>query len=66
MNEDQILIEILADGTIKASTDKVSEENHLTAEQFLSFIARLLGGCVTKQKREQEQARVQNKQIMTR
>ena len=66
MNEDRILIEILADGTVKASTDKISEENHLTAEQFLTFISQLLGGSVVKQKQEHEQARVRNKQLMTR
>lgn len=66
MNEDCILIEILEDGTIKASTDKISEENHLTAEQFLTFISQLLGGSVVKQKQEHEQARVHNKQFMTR
>ena len=66
MNEDCILIEILEDGTIKATTDKISEENHLTAEQFLTFISQLLGGSVVKHKQEHEQARVQNRQLMTR
>jgi len=66
MNEDQILIEILGDGTIKVSTEKISEESHLTAEQFLSFIAQLLGGPVSKQKQEREQARVCNNQIINR
>lgn len=66
MNEDQILIEILADGTVKATTDKISDENHLTTEQFLTFVAQMLGGSVTRQKREPEQHRAQNKQIVTR
>ncbi len=64
MNQDQILLEILADGTIKASTDKISDENHLSAEQFLSFIAQMLGGSVTKQKREQAQSHLHNKQTV--
>lgn len=41
---DNIQIEVLEDGTIKMSTDKVSMPNHANAEQFLREIARLAGG----------------------
>ena len=37
-------IEILDDGTVKITTDKVSGANHRTAEAFLAELARSLGG----------------------
>ena len=45
---DKIIIEVLADGTIKTSTDKVSMPNHQNAEAFLRDIARVAGGEITK------------------
>jgi len=41
---DQVKIEILADGTIKSTTDAVSPENHANAEAFLKMLAQLTGG----------------------
>lgn len=41
---DAIKIEILADGTIKSETDKVSAPNHTNAESFLTQMAKLAGG----------------------
>lgn len=41
---DKMKIEILDDGTIKTSTDKVSMPNHANAEGFLREIRRLAGG----------------------
>lgn len=48
MSTDQIEIEILQDGTIKTSTDKISAASHLNAENFLKEMARLAGGKVVK------------------
>lgn len=45
--EDEIEIEILEDGTIKISTDKISDANHVNAEQFIRAIAEELGADVT-------------------
>ena len=49
---DTMTVQILADGTMKVTTDKVSMANHLTAEKFLKFAAELLGGkTIRKRKR---------------
>lgn len=45
---DSIKIEILADGTIKVETDKVSGANHVNAEAFMKFLADKSGGEVTR------------------
>jgi hypothetical protein len=44
---DTIKIEILADGTIKVETDKISGPNHLNATQFLAEMSKLAGGEIT-------------------
>lgn len=41
---DKMKIEVLADGTIKTTTDPISGANHQNAEQFLDFMARMGGG----------------------
>lgn len=41
---DIIDIEILNDGTIKFKTDKISEANHLSADEFLAEAIELAGG----------------------
>jgi len=41
---DKMIIEVLEDGTIKTTTDKVSAPNHMNAEAFLRETARLAGG----------------------
>lgn len=41
---DTINIEILEDGTIKIEADKVSQANHLSAEQLLHETVKLAGG----------------------
>lgn len=46
---DRMEIEILEDGTIKATTDKISAVNHSTAEAFMRQLA-TAGG--TKQERK--------------
>ena len=49
---DSMQIEILADGTMKVTTDKVSMANHMSAEKFMKGVAEMLGGTVTKLKRK--------------
>lgn len=39
-----MIIEILADGTIKSTTDKISGANHANAEQFLRTSSQMVGG----------------------
>lgn len=48
VKEDTLEIEILPDGTIKVSTDQISPANHLSADNFLKFLAEMAGGEVTK------------------
>lgn len=51
MRQDEIKIEITADGTIKISTDKIGQANHTLAEGFLTEMARLSGGQSTIKKK---------------
>lgn len=43
-NPDTFEVEILPDGSIKLSTDKVSMPNHTQAESFLKEVCRMAGG----------------------
>jgi hypothetical protein len=52
---DIVEIEILEDGTIKISTDKVSMANHTNAEGFLREIVSAAGGEVKRTKKAQGQ-----------
>lgn len=52
-DRDVLNIEILADGTIKTTTDEVSETNHASAEKFLAILRELTGGEVTTTKRKE-------------
>ena len=47
---DQMNIEILEDGTISFTTDKISQKNHASADEFLSEVQRLAGGTRETQK----------------
>jgi len=58
MKLDNLQIEILADGTIKTTTDQVSGPNHQTAEQFLKMVAQLTGGETTRTKRKESHSHV--------
>jgi len=49
---DRMTVKILADGTMKVTTDAVSMANHLSAEKFLKFASDLLGGLVKNEKRK--------------
>ena len=51
MASDKLNIRILADGTIKTTTDAVSKANHDNAEQFLRAVATLAGGTTTRVRR---------------
>jgi hypothetical protein len=45
---DVIDIEILADGTIKSTAGKIGAQNHQAAEAFLTDLAKMTGGKVTR------------------
>ena len=51
MEINELVIEILEDGTIKTTTDEVGTANHDNAEQFLRAMARLAGGETTRRQR---------------
>ena len=51
MKTDSIRIEILEDGTISVTTDKVSGTNHMSADKLLKSIFDLAGGEVKSRKR---------------
>lgn len=44
---DKIEIEILPDGSLKITTDRISGPNHMNAEALLREVATLAGGTVT-------------------
>lgn len=48
--QDEITIEILANGDLRVSTDQISPANHIAADQFLKLLSELAGGGVTKAK----------------
>jgi hypothetical protein len=50
MANDVIKGEILADGTIRSTTGKISGANHQKAEEFLAMVARMMGGAVTRER----------------
>jgi len=49
---DTMNIEILEDGTISVSTDKISDTNHVSADEFLKEVEKLAGGTRTTAKRK--------------
>lgn len=53
---DKINITILEDGTISFNTDKVSEKNHKSADDFLNDAAKLAGGERETNKKRDTQA----------
>ncbi len=48
---DKIEIEVLSDGTLKISTDKVSMPNHANAEALLREIITGMGGKVDRKRK---------------
>lgn len=51
MHKDRMKITILADGTIKTTSDEISPANHQNAEEFLAMMARLAGGETVREAR---------------
>lgn len=51
MKQDEIDIEILADGTVKTTTPKISAANHSSAHSWFHSIQNLLGGTQTSKKK---------------
>lgn len=51
MKQDIMEVEILADGTFKVTTDKVSMPNHTNAEGLLRSVFAQLGGVVKRARR---------------
>jgi hypothetical protein len=49
--QDNIEIEVLADGSIKFTTDPISGPNHMSAEKFLRDTAQAAGGETKRVKR---------------
>ena len=47
---DNIICDILEDGTISISTESISDENHAAADQALDAINELMGGEVVRTK----------------
>jgi len=45
-------IEILEDGTISVKTDKISQANHFSADEFLNELEEMLGGERKTEKRK--------------
>ena len=48
---DRIEVEILANGSIKVTTDKISGANHTSADAVLRAVATMMGGPVTRKRR---------------
>ena len=51
MGDDNISIEILKDGTLKITTDKISGPNHIKAEALIREIIELSGGKAERKHR---------------
>lgn len=54
-SQDAIKIEILADGTLKVTTDPISAANHMNAEDLLQFLQEKCGGSVSITARDPHQ-----------
>ena len=50
---DEITIEILEDGTLRVTTNKIGDVNHINAESLLKFIKDNMGGKVEVRKRKE-------------
>lgn len=48
---DEMMFEILEDGTIRTTTNAVSAANHSSADEILKLVAKLAGGDVEIKKR---------------
>jgi hypothetical protein len=64
MSADKFKIEILADGTLKITTDRVSAANHQNADNFIREMFKAAGGEVEIQHRHGKKIHVHNAQSM--
>jgi hypothetical protein len=53
---DTMQVEILADGTIKTTTDPISGANHDNCERFIRAMSALAGGETKREKRTDAEA----------
>ena len=53
MKADKFHVKVENDGTITVTTDKISPQQHFSAEQFIEFAAKQLGGTHTKVRRSE-------------
>lgn len=49
---DTIKWEILEDGTVSVTTDQISGQNHLSADELLESLSSMIGGPVKIEKRK--------------
>ena len=57
---DEILIEVLDDGTIRSENGKISGPNHHNASQLFNMLAELAGGKVQRTKRQPGHVHIKN------
>jgi len=57
----QIVIEILEDGTLSIKTSEISDSAHISADQLLEDIESLMGGQVTKKINPEKKQHTHNK-----
>lgn len=62
MNADSFTVEVLEDGTLKITTDKISAANHANMTMFLQETAKIAGGKVTQQRRAKQPEKFQTTQ----
>lgn len=53
--QDRMFVEFLDNGLIKVTTDEISGPNHMSAEEFITFLARGQGGAVERSRRTDKQ-----------
>lgn len=55
---DNINVQIEKDGTVTVTTDKVSDQNHMAADEFLNYLEDLMGGSRQTEKRKEKHIHV--------
>ena len=55
---DTINVEILEDGTLSITTDKISEQNHMSADELIRDLEKVMGGKVEKNNRPDKKQHV--------
>jgi len=59
--KNQIIIEILDDGTLSIKTSEISVSAHMSADQLLEDIETLMGGKVIKKENPEKKQHTHNK-----